>query len=868
MAASHFARSGFLAGIALGALASLQATPVLAQDGPGAAAGEPSPASGDIVVTARRVEERLQDVPLSVTAFGREELDQRAIERATDLVKLDPALFVPPGTPATRFSPYIRGQSPGAGAAAPESVVIYVAEAPKITPTFYDLANIQVIKGPQGTLFGETATGGVILFGPQRPTSTLGGYLEAQVGNFHYAQAEGALNIPILQDLWSVRVAGQIRKRDGYTRILYSQPVAGKSDADNIDYRAFRVSSLITPANNFSIYTLYEQTRTKSNGTGTTLHAVYNATAFLGSVPNPNPSTPAGAVTSNRFLYFAGYNAPANRSYVSLLQDRLVQQQALGPRAFTANYDLSLRQDTWALINQVEWNITDHITFKNISAISQVNSRGTGFQIDGTDLPIIDSTAQVCVQGISPKDCKTHGPKTWSSETRLNGDLFDGNLNWQAGFYYRKIPGVLSGPSGTVIIASSPTSIPLSAARCLNDYGIPAGTACTELSRTMSETYAGYGQVTYKIIPSVSLTAGYRRTWEYLRTTTVAGTFNTVPFNGQAIPQSVLGTDPLPGSREIVSEVPRQHYDTYTLGADWKIADDLMVYATRRKGHKTGGYNPGFTIGDPLRFYGPESVTDWEVGFKGAVDLGGIRITSDLALFTTDYSNIQRRTSTQVNGTLLVIVANVAKARIRGLEWSANLAASDWFNVSLQYSYLDAKFRDWKDTASCASDLTATGCGGIPNPAALVLTDHVAGTKTANGVTDHFTPDLFGNTPKHRLVVQPALGFGFLSPKLEGITLSATVSYLSSSASTDSNYSLLIPKKDLLQPGRTLVDLRLDWKNVMERDGIKVDLYLSATNVFDKLAISNRATFINLCGCVTDQFTEPRMVFGGARVRF
>src|SRR6202008_2859858 len=103
----------------------------------------------------------LQDVPLSVTAFSGEELDKRVINNFTDLGKVDPALYSPPSTPRTRFTPYIRGQSPGAGVAAPQAVVTYVAEAPNIQPTFFDLASVQVIKGPQGTLFGETATGGV-----------------------------------------------------------------------------------------------------------------------------------------------------------------------------------------------------------------------------------------------------------------------------------------------------------------------------------------------------------------------------------------------------------------------------------------------------------------------------------------------------------------------------------------------------------------------------------------------------------------------------------------------------------------------------------------------------------------------------------
>jgi iron complex outermembrane receptor protein len=883
MTTSRLARSVFLAGVAFGAVA-LRPTTVQAQDTPAAErdVGAAATSAGDIVVTARRVEERLQDVPLSVTAFGADELDKRVINNFTDLGKVDPALYSPPSTPRTRFTPYIRGQSPGAGVAAPQAVVTYVAEAPNLQPSFFDLSNVQVIKGPQGTLFGETATGGVILFEPKRPSDRLEGYAEFQAGTYNHIFGEMALNVPIIGDRFAVRVAGQIRKRDGFTKIIYSQPNLQSKYADNTDYQAFRVSAVVRPIDDLEIYTYFERAVTKSNGSSILLHAIYDANLGARGIPNPTVPTAASVGTAaaagsvNRFLYMTGYSAPVGRSYLSLLGDRLVQQQQLGPRAFTANYDLSLEQEAWQLVNQVTWNITDTISFKNIFGISQVNSRGSGFHIDGTDLPIIDSTPQVCVQGISPNDCMTPGSKNWSNETRLHGTVFDDKLDWQVGFYYRKIPPLLSGPGGTAIILAAPTGGEQSASVCTGTYGLPTGTRCSQLSKALSETYAAYGQATYKVIDGVSLTAGFRRTWDYLKTTTVAGPVYETTFNGQAIRQSVLGTKPLPNSLESVTEVPRSHYDTYTLGADWKITDDVMAYVTHRKGHKTGGVNATFAPTDPLRFFGPESVTDWEFGLKAGFEAGPLRIRSDIAVFSGDYSDIQRRTSTQINGQLFVLIANVAKARIRGIEWSLNVAASDYFDVNLQYALLDAKFRDYKEVTNCAADITPTGCGiliaGGASSATLAATrvdiDHVGGTKTANGRTDTFKPDRMTGSPKNRFTIQPTVHLGFLSPKFEEASLSAVIAYQSTSVSGDANYSLLIPEKDLLIPSRTLVDLRFDWKNFASTDGVSFDMFASATNVFNKTVVITRQTFINLCSCVNNGFNEPRVIFGGVRARF
>lgn len=888
-------KSGFLTpcfafGVALSALATGVVSPVQAQQAVPPAtpdSEEAAPASSDdIIVTARRIEERLQDVPLSVTALNSEDLDKRAVDNFTDLGKVDPALYSPPSTPRTRFTPYIRGQSPSAGVAAPQAVVTYVAEVPNLQPSFFDLASVQVIKGPQGTLFGETATGGVILFEPKRPSAKVEGYAEFQVGSLNHLAGEAALNIPIAGDRLAVRVSGQIRKRDGYTTILYSQPGLAPSDGDNIDYQAFRVSAVIRPVEDLEIYTYFERAVTKSNGGAGAIHAIYDANLGLRGIPNPtvptaaSVGTAAAAGTVNRFLYFAGYSAPVGRTYLSLLGDRLAQQQLLGPRFATANYDLSLRQDYWAAVNQITWNITDHLTFKNIFGVSQVNTRGSGFQIDGSDLPVIDSTPQVCVPGISPADCRQVGAKQWSNETRLNGDLFDGKLDWQLGFYYRKIPPLLSGPGGNAIILANPSGGAQAAAICTGTYGLPAGTTCSQLSETLSTTHAVYGQATYEVVDGLSLTAGYRRTWDYLKTRTIAGPVYDFAFNGQTIRRSVLGTQPLPNSLEVVTEVPRKHYDTYTFGADWKINDDLMVYVAHRKGHKTGGVNPGIAIGDPQRFFGPETVTDWEAGIKGSFDLGGLRVRSDLALFSGNYSDIQRRTSTQIGGTLFVVVGNVAKARIRGIEWSLNLAASDYFDVNFQYALLDAKFVDYKELTTCAADITPTGCGNFitanaANPALQQLLsqiqvqiDHVGGTKTANGVTDTFKADRMTGSPKHRFTIQPTVRLGFITPTLEGASLSAVISYQSTAVSGDANYSLLIPEKDLLIPSRTMVDLRFDWKNFAQTAGVNFDLFASVTNLFDNTPIINRGTFINLCSCVTNNYAEPRVVYGGVRARF
>ena len=170
----------------------------------------------DIVVTARRRAENLQDVPLSVTAFTPDTLAQSRIQDRTDLANFTPSLISITGGYPKEFAFFaLRGQGPAFGAT--PGVVSYFAEvaAPIAidgrTGTYFDLANVQVLAGPQGTLFGKNATGGNILFEPQRPTNKHEGYVQLEYGNLRDVRTEFAVNLPIVDDKVLLRVAGEVR---------------------------------------------------------------------------------------------------------------------------------------------------------------------------------------------------------------------------------------------------------------------------------------------------------------------------------------------------------------------------------------------------------------------------------------------------------------------------------------------------------------------------------------------------------------------------------------------------------------------------------------------------------------------------------
>jgi iron complex outermembrane receptor protein len=206
--------------------ASAQSTPP-ADPPPAAADTDTAHASadgaiGDIVVTARRKEENAQRVPISVLALSPTILREQNIVNLVDLPRVAPGLTVTPtALGSTRPAYQIRGQRAAATRIQSDpAIVVYFAEVGQAraagTPqSLFDIDSVQVLKGPQGTLFGRNTTGGAILITPKAPTRDFGGYVDLSAGDFGMRSLEAALNVPVVDKVY-LRVAGKIYRRDGY----------------------------------------------------------------------------------------------------------------------------------------------------------------------------------------------------------------------------------------------------------------------------------------------------------------------------------------------------------------------------------------------------------------------------------------------------------------------------------------------------------------------------------------------------------------------------------------------------------------------------------------------------------------------------
>ena len=305
----------------------------------------------EIIVTAQRREQSLQEVPISVNVLSEKDLQEHYITNAGDLSQFSPGLsainYGPNGS--AYFSIHGQGQIFGVGA---PGVVTYVAEVPETTTFLYDLSSVQVLKGPQGTLFGRNTTGGAILLTPKKPTDEFNGYASVRVGDYDRSDQEFALGGAIVPDILSFRVAGISLHRSGYTSNL-----ADGHHLDNENRRSIRASLLFRPVAGVENYTIFQYDRINEAGTS------YVLSGF-----NDVPTTP----------------------FVAELPAYLALQESRGPRVIDSDFPGYFELKKPSFINTTTWQIGDDFSVKNLLHYSK-GAITTSDGLDGSPFRILGS---------------------------------------------------------------------------------------------------------------------------------------------------------------------------------------------------------------------------------------------------------------------------------------------------------------------------------------------------------------------------------------------------------------------------------------------------------------------------------------------
>jgi iron complex outermembrane recepter protein len=302
----------------------------------------------EVIVTARRVSENVQDVPIAIVQLNNTQLNLQSVNTANDLARVAPGLSVmntAANTGAVTYS--IRGQGSTFGSG--PGVIPYFNDVANFSQAIFDLADVQVLKGPQGTLFGRNTSGGAVLFTPIMPSNTFNGYVDARAGNFGRADFEFGVGGPIVGDALTFRLAGQSLNQAGYTT-----NVVNKLKLDNQNQQNIRGILTFRPNDKFDNTTLVQWTQQTENGNSAVLTTI-------------TPSSPL---------------AP-------LLAPQLALQQSLGIRDVLGEFPYVVSDYwTYGAINTTNWKLDDLLSLKNIASYLHTKTE-RNWDLDSTNLPLL-----------------------------------------------------------------------------------------------------------------------------------------------------------------------------------------------------------------------------------------------------------------------------------------------------------------------------------------------------------------------------------------------------------------------------------------------------------------------------------------------
>jgi len=661
-----------------------QATPGEAVPAPAESAAAPAVAedvsSGieEVLVTARRREESAQSVPIAITALGASALEELHIENLDDLATVVPTLSVSaasgrPNAPVyslrgIRPTEAIYGQDP--------TVAIYFGDV-VMSPAegsnmgMYDLASVQVLKGPQGTLFGRNTTGGAVLLSPKRPGHHFASDVMVGYGSYGRSETQVGIDMPIA-DNFAVRLSGRTIKSEGYQTNVAANSLNG-SKLGGDDTRSARLSALWNLSDSIENYTILSYDKRMQNGRGLVLQAVNPNTALRCYDGPGNPNT-------------GGQPCPTETTALPSIFDALARAQSRGVDKIES--DLRQRDDidVWGVVNTTTIGLGDDLQLKSIAGYRDFETKSL-LDIDSTQIPdILTSDQSATLQHAS-------------YELQLLGTALDKQLDWVTGVYYYYEDGYQNSP-GAVLTAIN-----------------PASAGFTQRGDIHNISYSGFAQGSYRFAPDWSLTAGARWTNDKkemeISTHTNAGC-GLIGFDGNRLPADACS---IPLSKSFSEP-------TGTLSLDYRLRDGVLVYVASRRGYRAGGFN--LRGSQPVQYqpFDPETVTDAELGTKTDWLLGDWQMRSNLAVYHQWYDDIQRTVAVPVNGAPSSVIQNAAKAKVLGLELEQTIKPTRKLTLQLNYAYTDPKYQNWTDPAS-GTDLSSTPFYFTPKHAASATLSYV-----------------------------------------------------------------------------------------------------------------------------------------------
>lgn len=632
---------GLLAGVCTLAIAA----PAFAQ----AAAEGADVDSTEIVVTAQNRSQNVQDVPIAIDVISAEQIRKTGFGGLNDIDKIAPVVQLNQDQGTVKIS--VRGVGTASGDESQDTSVVvnidgeYMNRPDAMSVALFDIDRVEVLRGPQGTLYGRNSTGGAINFITRKPGNSLGGNASASYGNYNAVRLDGGVDLPF-GDMGGVRLAGFYDQHDGYVYhparaafngggFNYPAWAGGRSD-DNKSYGG-RLSLKLTPTERLTV-----------NLAGEYAKREFTPQAFASADLNKAGNGPTGGTCNNGFTRVA----PSYPQVLCIPNNTNLLSTVDRSSYLPPNFGLGkLNQSTWAVRGRLAYELTDDATLTYTGGKRSFSGVSGSF----VTLPY------------------TYRSYSWNRETdtqshelRLNGVI--GGLTYQVGgFYFQETVNNESA----FITTFGPNVVTLSYfGRYVN-----------------SNSKSAFGQLEYALTDQLTAVGGLRytkneRTGIYQNASPFGpGAPDPELFNG-AIVRKNFSALKFATKLNLASDEDKV---TWLLGLNYKPDNDTLVYAKASTGFKGGGFD---SVGD----YKPETNTAYELGLKKNFGEGGQHLFN-INGFYYDYRDLQ--VSVLLDTALGGQTFNAGKAKIWGIEANTDLKLDDATTFHASVNYLNAQYKQF-----------------------------------------------------------------------------------------------------------------------------------------------------------------------------
>jgi iron complex outermembrane recepter protein len=670
-----------LAGIMSGAAAAALLVPVqaAAQQAEEQAA-QPASGLGDIVVTAQRYDSLLQDTPMSIVAVDAETLAARGVDSLAGFDAFIPNVSIggtaAQGSAIANFAIRGIGGAP-LGAVTQESAVgIYVDDILFARPNgalldLLDVERVEVLRGPQGTLFGRNTAGGAIRYITRQPSDQLEGNVRFVAGSRDRFDLSAVVNVP-LGDIAAIRLSGSHRSQDGYVRRVIDDTYLGA-----INSTTFRGQLRLTPTSRLTIDLAANYISTRDNGSPTISNSysptdVFVSALYNSPVPGDPPPNPANFNSMRAIAPLSvspsGYTNAASdfAFYTSQVTGRYEVYGGLNP-------DLN-EFKSYGFSGVISYELTDDITIKSLTSyqdLAQIQNQDW----DRLPIPILQFETDIDID-------------YYTQELQVAGSSFDDNLRWVlGGFYYKD----------NAVDAKRRFDANFGANSALRG---DVGQGYVEIKDITTESLAFFGQGTFNITEDLSLTAGARWGRDSKDYTSLRdGRGQVCLANGVEV--AAVGTPANCPVGSVATVTPRSVSNSWSnisprFSLEYRWSPEIMTYVSAAKGFKGGGFNDTvqvrcFRSSLPdcgLSQYQPENLWTYEAGIRS--DLLDRNLRLNITGFLTKYSNQQLLVLDSGPPPLQYTINS--DSTVKGFEVEMLAAPTEGLILSANLGYVDASY--------------------------------------------------------------------------------------------------------------------------------------------------------------------------------